>query len=794
MHDLDRGSFKGAISIGSSIDAAGDGVASNGQNIAIGKAGNCIIVSRDFAASTRHRVNRISALLLTIIDGGLVLHRDCQGRIGDREGAEVCSDLVVGGLIRAPIDFVSVLGLALRGLGTGDVEGDGLAGAKGDFAGSSRLSRCPRAADVGRPVAVIQGCAFALGELGAIIDLGIRRSGDGQRQRLNDQEAVTSIERDRIVRIAHHGLAIDGHAGDDRSLRGTSHRIRVGVLFGDQRAIRAIQSVPDRVTVLFLEQSFLTAGDRDIRRLARIVIKVLLAGVREADVEGLAGVIVRATGASAVGVPLVGADANVYADRLNRQAAGHVDDAIVLIGRRRAGCAQFDLSILRRCSAGASVRLRPIENYGRDRVATGDACNGIIRRGLEAALQFRPVIGLGLVVGKDDQFLLIVDIDDQFAFVACDLIDLLRRVGRAVQVGMMIHKTIGGFVQQGEGVALFDIGRFGIVDLVVVHVEIVDLDLRGGIGNILEGDHVVFELQLQFLGGFRGLVVAAENIRIRGLGCQVIRIHIHSGGDHVGGGAGDGELLGFRDLNAMIIPQDIVDRVSQLIGNGIIIEGKDVLLIIEGKTLGDRGILNHVANDLLGILRDLLIQGVIRIGHHLVRQQRSGSADIILAVPFIIMNGIAQRLLLPMGVEGDILRYLLVPVVRGTGLVRRGEPTLEDIAILGGIFGHGGIEAVFIGLGVRVCGTAVGIEADRAGGEGEIAVEDQTGGHLGLRVIRIPRGLRVLRIRVPALPVGTFHGQIGDVAGQVAVDIAVQRDLLRADQCTVIVIEGQRIL
>ena len=52
----------------------------------------------------------------------------------------------------------------------------------------------------------------------------------------------------------------------------------------------------------------------------------------------------------------------------------------------------------------------------------------------------------------------------------------------------------------------------------------------------------------------------------------------------------------------------------------------------------------------------------------------------------------------------------------------------------------------------------------------------------------------MLRIRVPALPGGTFHGQIGDVAGQVAVDIAVQRDLLRADQCTVIVIEGQWVL
>ena len=242
MHDLDRGSFEGAISIsiGSSIDAAGDGVASNGQNIAIGKAGNCIAVRRDFAASARHRVNRISPLLLTIIDGGLVLHRDCQGRIGDREGAEGCSDLVVGGLIRAPIDFVSVLGLALRGLGTGDVEGDGLAGAKGDFAGSSRLSRCPRAADVGRPVAVIQGGPFALGELGAIIDLGIRRSGDGQRQRLNDQEAVTSKDGDGIVGIRHHALSANRHGGNRRSLLRTGNGIGIGILLGDQRAVSAI--------------------------------------------------------------------------------------------------------------------------------------------------------------------------------------------------------------------------------------------------------------------------------------------------------------------------------------------------------------------------------------------------------------------------------------------------------------------------------------------------------------------------------------------------------------------------
>ena len=93
-------------------------------------------------------------------------------------------------------------------------------------------------------------------------------------------------------------------------------------------------------------------------------------------------------------VPLVRADADIYADRLDRQAARNVDDAVVRfwIGDRFRAFA--DLRILRRRRARARIRLRTFEFHGCQRVAAQSTGDRVVAAIIEAAVQRRTVISL----------------------------------------------------------------------------------------------------------------------------------------------------------------------------------------------------------------------------------------------------------------------------------------------------------------------------------------------------------------------------------------------------------------
>ena len=757
----------------------------DGQDIARAQALDLVILGFDGLAGAGHGLDKSTAfqrgagvLLLDVFD------RYLQRTAGDLQGAKGRGNLVVTGFGFAPNDLIAVLAAAHRGLAARHVEGDGITGAEGDGAGPGRGRRGPLAADVRRPVAVIQRRSIFFGERRAVVGLRSVRRRDGQRQRLDLQDAVTGKERDGVVGIRHHRLPIDGHAGNRRFLLGAGVCIGPRVLLGDQRAVGAVQGVPDGVAVLLLEESPLAAGDADVSGFAGVFIKVLLAGIGETDVEGLAGVVVRSFSTGMRG-PLVGADADVNADRLYRQGSGDIDDAVVHFRIRDRLGALGDLGVLRRGRAGAGVGLRSFEFDGRQSIAAHIAGDGIIRRIGKAAGQGRAVIGLGLVVGQDDQLFLIVDVDVQVALVAGDLIGRLRRVGRAGQIGMVIHKAIRGFVLHGIGVALLDIRGIGILDHVAVHVEIVDGDLDGGEADVLEGDDVVLQRELQLLRGLRGLIVHAEDIGIVGLGRQIGRIHVHGHFHRVGGGAGNGHRLGLMDHDFRMILQDIVHRIGDLIGDRIVVEGDHIIFIVEGKLDRVGSLVRNIPGDGRRVLGDFLVFPELGVGNRFVRQDLGSRAL------FVIVHHVADGLLRPVGVEGDVLRYRLVPVVGRTGLIRRGEPALEGIVLPCGIRGRGGVEAVLVRLRLDRR-TALGIVGHRAGRELEIAVERQAGRHLG----RAGIGIRVLmlRIREPAQPGGPLHGRFRHVAGQIASNISVQRDLLRAELPTVIVIEGQRIL
>ena len=766
-----------AFYVGSLRRGVGDG-----QNIALAETFHRVIIGRNGLACAGDSGHKRTAFLLgAVIDLLNVVDRNLQGRRFYLQGAQGRVDLIVRGLVLAPVDAIGVVAAAHRRLGASHREGDGLAGPKGHRTRTSGFRLGPLAADVGRPIAVVQRGALALGERGAVVGLLVAGRADGQRQRHDREEAVAGVERDRIVRVAHHLLTVDRHASDLCLLRCAGHGIGARILLGDQRAICAIQRAPDRVAVLRLEEIALAAGDADISRLTRIVIEVLLARVGEADVERLAGVVVRA-GAAGVRVPLVSADADVHADRLHRQGARHVDDAVVGLGRSRSRCAKRNNCALRRGGAGAGVGLGPVKLQARQRIAARDAGHGVVRCNVEAAEQRRAVVGLGLVVGDDDQLLLIVDVDHQVAFIAGNLVGRLGRRGGAGQIGMVVHEAVRRLVLHGEGVALLDIAGISGMDGVAVHVEVVDRDLRRGIGNILEGDHVVLEGQLQLLRRLGGPVVLAEDVGVRGLGRQVIRINLHRLLQRVRGGAGNGDGLGLMHLDLSAL-QDIVHRIGDLVRDGVIVEDDGVVLFVEGKRYRFGSLVRHVTGNGRGILGDCIALLEIRIGDDLVVQNLGGRALLV------VVHGIADGVLRPVGVEGDVLRHRLVPVVGGAGLVRRGEPALEGIVRPRRIIRHFRIEAVL----VRLClnrRAALGIEGNRAGREFKRSVEHQACGHLGAAGI----GACVLLIGIPALPGRAIHGGGRNVIGQVAGDVIPKGNILRADQSTVIVVEGQRVV
>ena len=205
---------------------------------------------------------------------------------------------------------------------------------------------------------MIQRRALFLGQGSAVIDLVVAGRCDGQRQRFDLQDAVTCIDRDNIVRIVHDRMAADLNADDLCSDIGAGNGIctRACVLLGDQGAVGSIQSAPDRIAVGRDEQIALSAGDVDVGGLARVVVEMLLAGIREAGLERLAGVIVR-SGAAGMRLPLVSVDADVDADGLHGQVSGNINNVVISLRIRKSLCTLGNLGILRRRGAAAGVGL-----------------------------------------------------------------------------------------------------------------------------------------------------------------------------------------------------------------------------------------------------------------------------------------------------------------------------------------------------------------------------------------------------------------------------------------------------
>ena len=193
---------------------------SNGQDIAVTEAFNRIVIGVDCctgAGDGRHK--RTTLLVVAVVSFLYVLHSDLQRTLCHSQRAESSRYLVVAGLRLTPIDAIGVVAGANRSLGPSYIERDGVASAEGDRTRAGCLGRSPIAADVRGPVTVVQSRTLALRQSCAIVYLLIRRGSDSQRQRIDSEKAVTSINRNRVVRVVHNALFVKNNRPDRRFLQ-----------------------------------------------------------------------------------------------------------------------------------------------------------------------------------------------------------------------------------------------------------------------------------------------------------------------------------------------------------------------------------------------------------------------------------------------------------------------------------------------------------------------------------------------------------------------------------------------
>ena len=123
--------------------------------------------------------------------------------------------------------------------------------------------------------------------------------------------------------------------------------------------------------------------------------------------------------------------------------------------------------------------------------------------------------------------------------------------------------------------------------------------------------------------------------------------------------------------------QDVFDRIAGDSRFRTVDKGDDVLGVVRAQLYALAGIIRAVACHGDSLLGDRLPRHKVRVGYFLVRRYR--------VIFFIhIVDGVAQDLLSPVGIDRGVRRNLIVPVIEGAS--RGGRiPAVEDIAGLGRI-------------------------------------------------------------------------------------------------------------
>ena len=372
---------------------------------------------------------------------------------------------------------------------------------------------------------------------------------------------------------------------------------------------------------------------------------MLFAGISKAYIKRLTGIIVRPPRTSAMRFPLVGIDADEYADRFYSQRTGDIYNSIIAFRIRNRSRSSCYMRILRGGGAGSGICLGSGEFQTSQRVATQITTYSIICCVLETACQLCSVIGLRLIIGNDQQFLLIIDVDVQIAFIPGNLICIFRRGGCSVQIGgMMIHIAVRSFILQRIRIAFFHISQVGIMDRIPIHVQILHINPGWTEANVLERDDIVFQTKRLSLHLFGRFIFLSEDILITGLRRQIGCIYIRSHFQDTCGCSINCYCLRFSDLDLRFVFQNINDCICQFWRYLIIIEDNGIWIFIKWKTYRFGCFVCKIICYSWRFFRDFLAFCEFRICDHLIVPY------FVLSAFHIIMDGIADRILRPAGV------------------------------------------------------------------------------------------------------------------------------------------------
>ena len=404
--------------------------------------------------------------------------RICYGQRSGVPGDDVIARIV------AKIQGVCIVRFADFRLAAGHGKCGGIPGSKRDGAGLG-CSCGKRAAYVLCPVAVRNLGAVAFYQFRSVIRFAGIRCADSNRQRFNDQETVACVENNGIIGIIEDCFAVVAvvmaHfdiAADNSLLLCSGKGISASVLFLNQglSGRASCQSIADHCSVFALKCSIV---DRHIGSVCQ------LGGIGETGAEYFSGVIVGA-GSAGMGIPLVSGNDYIDTSRLHSQGARNIYD-IVICSR---GCitvvALSNLQILRGGGTGTRIRLCTFKAHACNRVASRIAGDhdrfGSIIRIIDdlarVAEQWRSVVDLGLRQCRDNQLLLVIDVDDEVAFCAGNIIGKFCRFGIFSDnlVRMMEDPSFRRLILQRECVACLHVGSDGRSNALAVHIQVVHSD------------------------------------------------------------------------------------------------------------------------------------------------------------------------------------------------------------------------------------------------------------------------------------------------------------------------------
>ena len=732
------------------MGALGGGVG-DGQDVVLTEAFDLVIIGLDGSVGAGNGRHKGTAFLLgAVIHLFDVLDRDREGRLGDREGAEVFFNRVVIRVDAIPIDGVGIILFARIG--------DGTSGGNGNLV----LVRCNQTGK-GR---------FVLGQRRAVVGLCVATRFDGQLGGQDLQTAGTDVQVDTVVII----------------LRQIRQR--------DRNGIGVIAGVFLRNAVIMQTSSVLIIGRLGLYRIPDIIqIFCLIACIADHDIvfDSLAGI--REAGFIQFAVisctrPAVGLDTDRYTELRYLKGTADVAESIVVgVVIEHA----INHSTARGDDRSAGIDTAIVGSIVRISVAKAQLLQGMtIQKPINdgqfsrCPVQYQgcSVILLCIAGRGDSDLLLVIQVEHQIAGAVKDLV-----VG-AGSSAVALHRPVehpAGDGRAGQGIRIADLHgldvRIDPLDRVTVHVKEVHGDLGGLVAGVIERKNVVLCSCRQSQALL--FCIGIEVHPLIGVGQHVL-VDCSSRLDDKHRIAVDLVALVRGDLDLRAVGLGGVDQITDRIAGRFrlrsINEGDLICTNLQRHGLARR--IGPHACDAHGLLDDFLTLFKVRVGDSLVIRH----TDIILAIDLNgigvlcggfthIVDGIAQRFLRPVGVDRDIPGDLGRPV-KELVAVSRGIPAVEMIAEFGGIrlrdFDHLALFDRLIGL-LRCA--AVHIKGDGIAGGRPLSIQHQVGSrHGGEGILSRQAG-----IGIPAgegvVAVHTALGRRGRPNVRRLVNISVELDI-----------------